>query len=379
MTMRTFRIGRALAAAGVLGLLAASPALAQQPVEATPPGVVDRQLAADDATFKYLRAVVENPNEAQRYAGIAQALNQSMDSLYTVLRDPADPALGATLEQAPEALRAQLDLPKGQGLVVSSLAGDGPAAQAGLKDKDILLRLEGKPLDQPADLTARLKEVGERDATLELLREGKPEKLVVRPRYRVSLGAPEKQKVSFFVGVGVNPVDDTVRAHLSLPAGEGLVVNQVAGGSPAEKAGIKTHDILLSFGDTALRTNEDLVSAVQNAGEAATTVRLLRAGKTDKIQVTPVKKTEKAETTQEESLRLLRLGHQAHPEMYPYQLFRQPIRGRTWSAQETPGTAPSDPRIDALEKEIKSLRGAVEELTRSLKSPRTATPVGPRD
>ena len=57
--------------------------------------------------------------------------------------------LGATLEQADRAVRAQLGLPDDRGLVVWSLAPDGPAARAGLQVNDILLTLDGKPLDRP--------------------------------------------------------------------------------------------------------------------------------------------------------------------------------------------------------------------------------------
>src|SRR4051812_14540351 len=47
------------------------------------------------------------------------------------VHDAADATLGATLQPVGDALRAQLDLPVGQGLVVASLREDSPSAQAG--------------------------------------------------------------------------------------------------------------------------------------------------------------------------------------------------------------------------------------------------------
>src|SRR3954468_7632634 len=55
--------------------------------------------------------------------------------------DQADELLGATLQPISDALRAQLALPAGEGLLVASLRSDGPSAQAGLKQNDILLAL----------------------------------------------------------------------------------------------------------------------------------------------------------------------------------------------------------------------------------------------
>src|SRR5690242_19944540 len=44
------------------------------------------------------------------------------------LQGPADDLLGATLQPVGDALRTQLDIPSGQGLVVESLQGDGACA-----------------------------------------------------------------------------------------------------------------------------------------------------------------------------------------------------------------------------------------------------------
>jgi beta-lactamase regulating signal transducer with metallopeptidase domain len=52
--------------------------------------------------------------------------------------------LGVRISQPSEALVDQLDLPKGQGLVIEDVMPDTPAAKAGLKSHDILLELNGK-------------------------------------------------------------------------------------------------------------------------------------------------------------------------------------------------------------------------------------------
>ncbi len=59
---------------------------------------------------------------------------------------PADGRLGVRVQQPSEALVDQLDLPKGQGVVIEDVTPDSAAAKAGLKANDILLELNGKPV-----------------------------------------------------------------------------------------------------------------------------------------------------------------------------------------------------------------------------------------
>jgi beta-lactamase regulating signal transducer with metallopeptidase domain len=57
-----------------------------------------------------------------------------------------DGRLGVRVKEPGATLVDQLDLPKGQGVVVESVVPDSAAAKAGLKANDILLELNGKPV-----------------------------------------------------------------------------------------------------------------------------------------------------------------------------------------------------------------------------------------
>lgn len=77
------------------------------------------------------------------------------------------------MEESPAALRAQLGLAEDEGVVVNALAPDGPAAMAGLKVNDVLLKLDESPLAKPEDLRSALRtyKVGGR-VTVTYLRRG---------------------------------------------------------------------------------------------------------------------------------------------------------------------------------------------------------------
>ncbi len=56
----------------------------------------------------------------------------------------------------------------------------------------------------------------------------------------------------YMIGVSCQPVNDSLRAHLDLPEGAGLIVTgEPTADSPAEKAGIQNHDVLMYAGDDA--------------------------------------------------------------------------------------------------------------------------------
>jgi len=94
----------------------------------------------------------------------------------------------------------------------------------------------------------------------------------------------------YWIGVECTRVDPTLRAHLQLPEGQGLVVRSVVPDSPAAKAGLREHDILLQAGDKKLGSLDDLIDAVQAAKEQKLSLEFVREGKRQKIEVTPVKR-----------------------------------------------------------------------------------------
>jgi hypothetical protein len=308
------------------------------------------------------------------------------DFLLTSVHDPVDDPMGATFGPVPEPLRAQLALPSDQGLLVAALANDGPAARAGLLQNDILLTLSDQPLTKAADLTDRLEAAGKTPLSLKLLRAGKPVTLDVKPVYRVTLASATDKEgaVDYYIGVGVESIDDALRSHLGLPESKGLLANQIVPGSPAEKVGVKTHDILLDLGDKPLDSTETLIAQVQAAKGKATVLKLLRAGKPLSITITP--EPRKQEPDPHHNLdrlygvhyRLNRtrpdvlLQNQVHnpdlSQMGAWQQYHPEGALRDWIATSQSGAHdPVAARLQTLDTELKALRKAVEEIRDTLK------------
>ncbi len=97
-------------------------------------------------------------------------------------------------------------------------------------------------------------------------------------------GAKERLKGPW-LGVAMEPVQDVVRAQLSLAPGEGVVINHVSPDGPAAKAGLEPNDILLRFED-------------QIIVEPSQLRKLIAMKKTDQnVKLTFLRKGERKEAT----------------------------------------------------------------------------------
>ena len=71
----------------------------------------------------------------------------------------------------------------------------------------------------------------------------------------------EEHGKAAWLGVLTKPVSETLRIHLDVE--EGVVLDYVAPDSPASKAGLRQHDILLAVEGKAVSSQQDLRAAIQ--------------------------------------------------------------------------------------------------------------------
>ena len=116
--------------------------------------------------------------------------------------------IGVAISPLDPALAAQLGLEEGQGIVVSEVVEDSPAAKAGLQANDILLSIDDKPIEGVEGIVAQVQETGGAAATLKYLRKGETKSVEVTPVSRPATTAvrPSNDVLRFFgPGVMVDP------------------------------------------------------------------------------------------------------------------------------------------------------------------------------
>jgi len=68
-----------------------------------------------------------------------------------------------------------------------------------------------------------------------------------------------------WLGVGLFTVDESIARQFNLPVDEGVVVTQIANGSPADMAGLEAGDVITLFNGEEVKDVDELVLAIHNA------------------------------------------------------------------------------------------------------------------
>ncbi|HMO84568.1 MAG TPA: PDZ domain-containing protein [Lacipirellulaceae bacterium] len=100
--------------------------------------------------------------------------------------------------------------------------------------------------------------------------------------------AEEAAQPQYWLGIHSAPIDSPLlRTHLQLADDVGIVVAEVATGSPAEKAGLRRHDILLEVDGEQIFDISVLQQAVARSAGKPVTLKLIRLAKETTLTVQP--------------------------------------------------------------------------------------------
>jgi len=178
-------------------------------------------------------------------------------------------SIGADLQTVTPDLSQGLSLGTESGVIVSDIFPGSPAEHAGLKTQDVILTLDGYPVDNVPVFTLALYLLNTSDsARLEVLRDGKKLDITVpvyEPRNDPSrlsdLGDPKKDLISRLgiVGVTVTPELEDILGDLRIPGGV-LVTARVAN-RLAVDSGLQEGDIVHSLNHTPIKNADDLRTA----------------------------------------------------------------------------------------------------------------------
>jgi serine protease Do len=219
----------------------------------------------------------------------------------------------------------------------------------------------------------QLKAAGDENVTMKLVRAGKTINIQVRPVYRVTLGPVQDTKTEYFLGVSLNAVDDALRAQLALPEGSGVLVTDLVKGSPAEKAGVKKLDIILTLAGKPIDKPEALAAQLQAIKDQPSTMTLLRAGKELTMAISGEARKVEATRDTANAIRFLTLTQQ-NKQLPPLDLKFDSVLLRPNAHWDVQSSAPEDLRqhLIRLEKEVKDLHKALDKINETLKAGKPA-------
>ncbi len=97
-----------------------------------------------------------------------------------------------------------------------------------------------------------------------------------------------RQNRPYWLGIAVAPINEELKKELDLKATDGLVVERVAAGSPASKAGLARYDVVIKANDEKLKTVTDLMDVVMKSDGAPIKLTILRNNDEQTLEVKPV-------------------------------------------------------------------------------------------
>ncbi len=238
-------------------------------------------------------------SETNAYAGIGFALpSRTVVEVYNQLTGPehrvSRGSIGIMFDAVENPAITRV-YGSGSGVTISSVVPGSPADTAGLKVGDTITTVDGKKVSKGAELVADIasRHPGSK-VQLGFLRNGKAQDTTVTIADRAKLfaarlgddqdnGEDSTPKQSKF-GVTVRKVTPEMADRLDMPAGKGVIVQEVKPGSFAEDVNLGRGDIILEINKQPVNSEDDftrLESSLKSGQDVVFLVRQRGSNKQD--------------------------------------------------------------------------------------------------
>lgn len=195
--------------------------------------------------------------------------------------------LGVQIQPVTEEVAESLGLEQAGGVLVANVMPETPALRAGVKSGDIILKAAGQRLADHRELTKLIAQIeAGTEIELEVLRDGKLRVIDVvigempGPELAQLGGGATKDANDPRIGLYLAPLTPETREERGLATdAEGVLVAEVAPGSPSQRAGIEPGSLISMVGQRTVNTPEELVDAVRAAAKNERPSVLLRVEK----------------------------------------------------------------------------------------------------
>ncbi len=194
------------------------------------------------------------------------------------------------------------------GAYVRGVVEDGPAEEAGLEKGDIIVRFNGKAVEDGSDLRRLIRKTRPGDEVEVVVRRDGEEKT-----FTVKMGEPDEEMESWsmwrkympfiapymakkrilitdedrpWMGIEMQRLTDQLRDYFKVKDG-GVLISSVTEDSPAEKAGLRAGDVIIKMDDEEVENRRDVIEILEDkeiGDKVAVTV--IRDGKRKKMTVT---------------------------------------------------------------------------------------------
>jgi serine protease Do len=208
----------------------------------------------------------------------AMNIAKQLESTGTVARG----YLGVNIQSLDQKMAKSFGLERPRGALVGGVQADTPAGKAGVKAGDVILAVNGKNIEDSADLPPLISQmdIGSK-ANLSVLRNGKTIDIPVtvgklpgenQVAEATPAGELQQKKVA-----GLSVSELTAAQRKELQVNEGVVITDIHS-TAAARAGLREGDVVLEVNRKSIRNAEDFSAAMSSVKKDDSTLFLIKRG-----------------------------------------------------------------------------------------------------
>ncbi len=205
--------------------------------------------------------------------------------------------LGIMIQDITPELASSFGLKSTQGALVSQVTDNSPAAKAGLKAGDVVLRVNGQEVKNAHALSQMIADIKPgTSVALGIMREGKEKTIDVTlgtmPTQEGETPQPSQPEKENSRGMTVQDITPDLAQQLGVnPNMSGVVITDVAPGSPAEQAGLRAGYIIVEIDHKTVQDVDEfnkIIDSIPN--DKNILLRIRTKGAASYVVVPPVQK-----------------------------------------------------------------------------------------
>ncbi|MFG1481110.1 Do family serine endopeptidase [Xanthobacter sp. V4C-4] len=181
--------------------------------------------------------------------------------------------IGVRIQSVTDDLAESLGIGKARGALVGVVSEGGPAAAAGLKAGDVIVKFDGRDIKTVRDLTRTVADtMAEREVDVVVIRKGKEESLRLKVARMPDDDKPEGAKGSDTqkaapkrtLGLELSPMSEDLRKRYTIKSEiNGAVITSVESGSDAADKGLKPGQVIVQVGQETVTSPTDVQKQIE--------------------------------------------------------------------------------------------------------------------
>ena len=219
-------------------------------------------------------------------ANMARAIKDQLVESGTVTRGK----IGAYIQDVTIDLARSFDLKTGSGVLIGGIVAGSPAEKAGLKEGDIVLKLDDEAVEN-AVLFRNAISMRKPGSTVDLLvyRDGREKKITVRIGSLDDTSAEiETAESRAKLDLDVQNLTRELARRFGYETAEGVIVSRVQRGGYAAKAGIQPGMLIVSVNRKQVSSVSEFNTAVEKSAESGKVLLLIKHEQASRYVVLPL-------------------------------------------------------------------------------------------